>query len=200
MIDKTLPFYPITMCKTDTKQYPKCELPEGYTFAFYQKGDEEKWAAIECSLGQFKSVEKGIECFRREFLEGQDLIPEERVMFVKDAQGEYVATAALWNGMYLGEKMQRVHWVAVSDKCAGKGIAKALISRVLDLYNSLGYEGFIYLLTATYYYPAIGIYKKFGFSYYVGESSLQDNLTDGEFKEQNDKAIALVEQKLSERS
>ena len=109
-----------------------------------------------------------------------------------------VATAALWDGSFLGEIFQRIHWVAVSDKCAGKGIAKALLCRVLDLYNELGYSGFIYLLTATWYYPAISIYRQFGFSEYRGERSLSSKLSDEEFKRQNEEAIAIVDQKLDE--
>lgn len=198
MIDKSIPRYPLTLCKINTDQYPRYSLPQGYSFVFYQKGDEKKWAEIEYSLGQFESIEKGVECFGRQFLTGQELNPEERILFVKDDSGEFVATAALWNGLFLGEDHQRVHWVAVSDKCAGKGIAKALLSRILDMYNELGYSGFIYLVTATWYYPAIGIYKKFGFSEYNGERSLNDELTDEQFREQNEKAIALVDKKLRE--
>ena len=198
MIDKTLPKIQIALYKTDTKEYPKHDLPEGYSFCFYKKGDEVEWAKIECSIGQFASIDEGIESFKREFLQNPILTPEERLFFVKDENGEYVATAALWDGMYLGKKEQRVHWVAVSDKCAGKGIAKALLTRILDLYNELGFEGLIYLITATWYYPAISIYKKFGFNEYSGTKSLSDKLTDEEFVARNTTAITLINQKLSE--
>ena len=40
MIDKSLPKYPLYLYKKDTKQYPKYELPSGYTIEFYKKGDE----------------------------------------------------------------------------------------------------------------------------------------------------------------
>ena len=198
MIDKTLKKYPLYFYKTDTKNYPRYELPRGYRIEFYKKGDERFWAELEVSLGQFDSVEEGVRAFERSFINGQDLKAEERVAFVKDELGEYVATCALWDGEYLGEKCQRLHWLAVSDKCAGKGIAKALISALLDLYNSLGYEGFIYLLTGTWYYKAIGIYRKFGFTEYCGERSLIEGMSDGEFSIQNREAIAIVNNKLNE--
>ncbi len=199
MIDKSLPYIPIVLTKTDTRNYPRHDLPEGYSFAFYQKGDERAWAELEYSLGQFESVEDGIECFYDEFLNDQVCNPEERMFFVKDEKGKCVATLSLWDGIHLGKKCQRAHWLAVSDECAGKGIAKALFTRLLDLYNELGYEGFIYLLTATWYYPAIGIYRKFGFSEYRGEKSLEPNMSDSEFKIRNEKAIALVDEKLSRK-
>ncbi len=197
MIDKSLPYHPLYLFKTDTKQFPKYDLPDGYRFAFYKKGDEKHWAELECSLGQFDCIEKGLESFQKEFIIGHDLSPEERMIFVIDGEGEYVATASLWYGMYLGEKCQRVHWVAVSDKCTGKGIAKALMSRILELYNELGFEGFIYLVTATWYYPAVSIYKKYGFEIYAGDESPSGNKVSDVFKKDNETAIALVNEKLA---
>lgn len=197
MIDKSLPRYYIYLYKTDTKNYPRYELPSGYSIEFYKKGDEVEWAKLECSIGQFDSIEAGVESFKQSFVYGQTLVPEERIIFVKDDRGEYVATCALWDGEYLGKTCQRLHWLAVSDKCAGKGIAKALICAVLDLYNSLGYDGFVYLLTATWYYRAIGIYKKFGFKEYDGERSLIPGMSDEDFVRQNREAIAIVNEKIN---
>ena len=82
MVDKSIPYYPLTMVKEDAENYPRYGLPAGYKFVFYQKGDEKHWAEIEADVAQFSSAEKGIECFRREFLEGQDLEPEKRMLFV----------------------------------------------------------------------------------------------------------------------
>jgi hypothetical protein len=70
------------------------------------------------------------------------------------------------------------------------------VSRALDFYNQLGYEGFIYLQTGTWYYRAIGIYKKFGFKEYDGERSLVANMSDGDFVKQNREALSLVNEKL----
>jgi len=198
MIDRSLPRYPLCLCKTDTKQYPKYELPSGYKIEFYKKGDEVHWAELECSIGQFESIEEALKSFNSEFVNGQTLIPEERMMFVKDESGDYVATCALWDGDFLGKRCQRLHWLAVSDKCTGKGIAKALVCSVLDLYNQLGYEGFVYLWTGTWYYRAIRIYKEFGFVEYDGERSFIKNMSDEEFVKQNREAIAFVNMKLSE--
>ncbi len=198
MLDKSIPHYPLTMNKTDTKNYPRHALPDGYEFVFYQKGDEVKWAEIETDVGQFSCVEKGIECFMRDFVNGQNLDPRERMLFVKSADGEYVATASLWNGKYLGEECQRIHWVAVKDKCAGKGIAKALLTRLMDLYNELGYCGFIYLLTGTRNYPAVSIYRKFGFAEYRGARSLSVNLTDEQFAEQTENAIGIINERIAQ--
>ncbi|MBR5439874.1 MAG: GNAT family N-acetyltransferase [Clostridia bacterium] len=198
MIDKSVEDLNLILCKTDTKNYPRCDLPEGYSFTFYKKGDEYKWAQLEVELGQFKELEKAVEAFRNDFLVNQNLKPEDRTVFVVDPNGEYVATLSLWDGTFLGEYHQRLHWMAVSDKCAGKGIAKALMTRLLDLYNELGYKDFIFLGTETWYYPAISIYRKFGFIEYTGKTSVVQGLSDEEFKVYNERAIKIVNEKLEE--
>lgn len=195
MIDKSLPFRGITLYKNDTKDYPRRELPEGYRFELYKPGDEVKWSEIWGSVGQFESIEEGVNSFRTEFIDGHTLKADERVFFVVAPDGEYVATAALWNGKYLGNVEQRVHWVAVKDKCTGLGIAAAMLTHVLDMFNELGHGGLIYLLTATWFYPAIGIYRKFGFEFFRGDEHPLGEAVES-FRERNDEAIAMVEEKL----
>lgn len=197
MIDKSAEYYDLFMYKTDTESYPVHYLPDGYSFVFYQKGDEKEWARLETELGQFKTIEDGIECFKREFLTNQTLSPEDRMLFVKAPDGEYVATLTLWNGCHFGKEYQRAHWLAVSDKCAGRGIAKALLSRVLQLYNELGFNGFIYLATGSWFYPAISIYRKYGFKEYTEAKSLLASVGDAEFAENTRKCIEYVNMKLS---
>jgi GNAT superfamily N-acetyltransferase len=199
MIDKSLKLYNVILYRENIQNYPLYELPVGYSFSLYQKGDEVLWAALECALGQFETVESGVECFQKEFPEDGILSPEERMLFVKDPNGQIVATCTLWEGDHLGRTLGRFHWLAVSDVCAGKGIAKALFSRLFALALELGYKDVLYLLTGTWYYPAIGMYRKMGFEFYRGERSPFKKLTPEQFREQNEIAIALIEQKLGER-
>lgn len=198
MIDKSVEDMCLALVKTDTQNYPKYSLPQGYTYSFYKDGDEVEWAKLEVELGQFDSVEKGVEHFKKDFLSDENLKPYNRTLFVIDPEGNYVATASLWNFNFLGKLEQNIHWVAVSDRCVGKGIAKALISRLLDLYNELGYKDFIFLYTGTWYYPAINIYKKFGFNFYEGERSSVKDMSDSDFKIYNQKAINIVNEKLAQ--
>ena len=132
MIDKSVEFYSVILYKKDVGNRPSFELPEGYFFDFYKDGDELFWAEIEVSLGQFETIEEGIACFKREFLSDERLDPHKRVLFVKDGTGMAVATASLWVGEHLFSELPRFHWLAVSDECAGKGIAKANIKRIFD--------------------------------------------------------------------
>ena len=197
MIDKSIPYYPLTMVKEGTGNYPRHDLPSGYRFEFYKKGDEKHWAEIEVAVGQFSDIEKGLEYFNKEFIALQDLDPEKRMLFVISPDGEYVGTASLWNGLFYGEKKQRLHWVAVKDSHSGKGIAKAMLCRLMDLYCELGYSGFIYLLTGTRNWHAVSLYRKFGFSEYISDRSPSSRTTDEEFAENTKRAVAIINEMIS---
>lgn len=197
MIDKSIPYYPLTMVKENTEDYPRYELPEGYFFVFYKNGDENYWAEIETDVGQFDSVEKGLECFRREFLDGQDLNPESRMLFVVAPDGEYAGTASLWNGTFYGEKKQRIHWVAVKDSHSGKGIAKAMLCRLMHLYGDLGYSGFLYLLTGTRNWHAVSLYRKFGFCEFISERSPSSRTLDDVFAHNTENALRIINDMIS---
>ena len=200
MIDKSVEFYSVILYKKDVGNRPTFKLPEGYFFDFYKEGDEVFWAEIEVSLGQFNTLEEGIDCFKREFLSNERLDPRQRVLFVKDGTGKVVATASLWTGEHLFGELPRFHWLAVSDECAGKDIAKALFTRLFELYDELSLVGDIYLVTATRYYPAIAMYKKyFGFEFYEGERSPFHYISNEKFAAQNPKAISIIEEKIKER-
>jgi hypothetical protein len=67
----------------------------------------------------------------------------------------------------------------------------------MDLHGELGYDGMIYLLTATWYYPAISIYRSFGFSEYRGPKSLSSSLSDEAYCEKCAAAIAAVDERIA---
>lgn len=197
MLDKSLPLCYVLMTKEDTEKYPKYSLPTGYSFKFYEKGDEKSWSEIEMSVGQFSTMEEGLRCFNAEFVDGHILRPEDRVFFVIDPNGKAVATGALWNGEWKGEIKERIHWIAVDESCKGKGIAKTIVTKALDLYNELGFKGFIYLVTESWCYSAVNIYERFGFKLYEGDLPSQCfGITNEEFVKQNELGIKLIRDKI----
>ena len=198
MLDLSIPKISVSLYKNDPQNYPKYYLPEGYTFSYYKKGDEVDWARIHVEVGQFETLEEGVDAFKRNFLIDQDLIAEERIIFVRDKNREIIATSALWDGLYLGVNSPRIHWVCVTDKCTGLGIAKAMLTKLFDMFFELGYKDFIYLWTGTRNYAAISIYKSFGFEYYHGEINPRSNKKEEDFSETNEKAIAFIDSKISE--
>ena len=197
MIDTTVEAINLFMLKKDTYFFPAFGLPSGFYFDFYRKGDEVFWAELEFELGQFSSTDRGIEVFRNEFLNNTELSPEERMIFVKDPDGKVVGTGTLWDGDFLGERLQRIHWIAVSDSCAGMCIGKAIVTRLLELHSELGYSSPIYLWTGTRYYPAVNMYRKFGFSLYEGERDPITANKNEEFARRNRIAISIVNEKIN---
>ena len=119
------------------------------------------------------------------------------MLFVVAPDGEYVGTASLWNGLFYGEKKQRIHWVAVKDSHSGKGIAKAMLSRLMQLYCELGYSGFIYLLTGTRNWHAVTLYRKFGFREHVSDRSPSSRTSDADFAANTANAIEIINEMIA---
>lgn len=91
-------------------------------------------------------------------------LTRERMLFVRDASGlnprHGHAVASEWEG----ESPARIHWVGVLPQHEGKGIAKAMLSRLFRRYDELGLKGRVFLVTQSWSYPAIRIYQKYGFA------------------------------------
>lgn len=199
MIDKTIEDISVFMIKRNTREFPEFHLPKGYRFQFYKDGNEADWARLEIGIGQFESEDRALRCFCNEFLKDQRLDVRENLLFVQNEEGRIVATGALWDGDFLGERLRRIHWIAVSDECKGLGIAKAIISRLLELNLALTDENPIYLWTGTRYYPAVSIYLGFGFEFYDGDKDPQGILSPEEYLQKNKRGIGIIKEKISER-
>lgn len=199
MIDKTIEDISTFMIKKNVGDFPKYSLPEGYYFTFYEAGCERDWARLEMGIGQFEEEARALRCFENEFIKGQRLSPNEYLLFVRNKEGAAVATGALWDGDFLGERLRRIHWIAVSDECRGLGIAKAIICRLLELNSELCSDKPIYLWTGTRYYPAVSIYLSFGFDFYEGKTDPQGLLSEADFVLKNQKGISIIRKKISER-
>lgn len=195
MLDKSLPLIGVMMEKRDTKNYPRYALPAGYRFSFYQDGYEEDWARIQFALGQTASYEDALALFWREFGPIREQLYR-RSLFVIDPAGRVAAIASLWPGEDYGETRQRLHWVAVDPAHQGRGIAKALLTRVMELYGELGYYGFIYLVSQTWSYKALGIYREFGFVPYMGPCPA--GWDSNGYEERTRRAWAMIEEKLAD--
>lgn len=196
MLDKSLPYYGVIMVKNDTNTYPNFPLPEGFTLCGYQPGFEQFWADIMLATQQTDSLAEGLAIFQKDFLPRKDLLASQ-CLFVLDSAGKAVATASLWHGDHFGAELPRIHWVAVSPEAEGKGLAKALLTRLCGIYNELGYHDFLYLGSQTWSYPAIHLYTTFGFHPYMGEQPINWQTTGGSFSSENKKAWDIIKQKTS---
>jgi len=150
----------IMMVRAVLDGVPSCPLPEGFSIRRYRPGDEKVWTRIWTAAELFGSV--GPETFAREFGDRADLLPE-RQLYLCDAAGHEVGTAAAWFGRSdIDPEAGLVHWVAVVPEMQGRGLAKPLMSAVLVRLRELGYRR-AYLITQEARVAAVNLYLRFGF-------------------------------------
>lgn len=167
MIDRSVPYIGIIMVKNNVKEYPRYEIPDGYEFVMYQDGFEKYWAELETSVGEFDEYEKALGYFKKEFMSKKELLPD-RCSFIRTTGGEFAATASVWPGDTFGKIQDKIHWVCVHPGHQGNGLAKAVLTQAMHIFNSIGKDDMTYLTTQTNSYKAINIYRKFGFRIYTG--------------------------------
>lgn len=163
MLDKSIPYAEIWMCRERELPVAEKALPEGFHFKLYQEGDELEWAAIETAVSEFDDETKAIAYFNEKFA---PFIRElkQRMLFVTDPAGEKVGTcSAWWKETPDGIRHPLVHWVAVKPGYQGKGLAKAMMTQTLKMLQNLETTSPIYLHTQTWSHPAIRLYQKLGF-------------------------------------
>ena len=200
-IDKSVKYFGIIMEKHDASIYPKHELPEGFSFVKYQPGFDKKWAELNYEVDHTETLEAAEKIFKKEFLDHDpDAMKEKMVFAVDESNNNLAGVGAVWDGDMFGEIQQRLHWIAVSSKYQNRGIAKAVISKLFDIYNDLGYNGYIYLTSQTWSYKALNIYKHFGFKPYMGEQPVNwtKDLKNKSYEEQNAEAWKIINEKLNQ--
>jgi ribosomal protein S18 acetylase RimI-like enzyme len=149
------------MIRRDLLWLQNFDLPAGFRFKTFQKGDEVAWAEIETAAGEFDCVESALNRFQSGFGEHFDEL-EDRMFFIEDKNSRLIATGTAWyDNSFLGEPYGRVHWIAVHPDFQGRGLAKPLLSHVMcQLAKS---HDKAYLITLTTSLRAIKIYLDFGF-------------------------------------
>ncbi|MFP4385165.1 MAG: GNAT family N-acetyltransferase [Spirochaetia bacterium] len=198
MLDKSVPYIGVIMVKTK-KGYPDFQLPQEYRFHMYEPGDELKWAELEASVDEFADEKEASTLFEKVYMPRQKELPE-RLVFITGKDG-FAATGTMLDGTHFGSVLPRVHWVSVHPDHQGRGLAKSLMTRLLDIHAGLDkrYPVYpVYLTTQTWSYKAVNIYKKFGFEPYTGKMPEGWETQGKSFQEDNKKAWDLIERKLRE--
>ena len=162
MLDKSIPFAELFMCRKAGTPIPVFPLPEGFRYVFYCDGDERDWAKIETSVDEFDNEFSALLHFKEYFLPDAEELYR-RCLFIETENGEKVATANAWWSYIEDQRRPWLHWVSVDSRYLGLGLGKAIISRVTELLRELEGDTDFYLRTQTWSYKAISIYKKLGF-------------------------------------
>ena len=170
MIDKSIPHYRIIMkYYGDISSFTEPVLPQGFRFKGYESGDREKWADIECSVGEFETTDKAAEYFDKEFMPHEELL-KDRCLFIIDGQGNYAGTSSAWFFDKEGPRMGMVHWVAVKPEYQGLGLGKALVQKIMSLFPIYEPGCGIFLHTQTWSHKAVVLYSRLGFRMMKKES------------------------------
>lgn len=160
--DERIKYYEL-MLERDLEGISHFPLPEGYRYVFYREGDRDQWVDIEKSAKEFTSYEQGLEAWNRYYGGREDTLTN-RMVFIEDADGRKVATATAYYDVRGIDKSGDgwLHWVAVRREYQGRGLAKPLITHVLDIMRDLGYTH-AKIPTQTTTWLACKIYLDLGF-------------------------------------
>lgn len=196
MIDRSIPFYPIMMIKSDMDAYPDYPLHPDYEFSFFSpETGREDWIHVQYLSNQLENVDEIGPMFDSEFMTDPELLPSQ-MLFVRDKKtGEAVASAALWYGNPFGYKQMRIHWVATHENHQGKGLCRAMLSRLMKRYHELNMTGDVFLFSQTFSYAAISIYQDFGFKRYLGQEPVNWHVDN--FEESQKTAWQMIDEKIA---
>lgn len=194
MMDKTIPYIGVIMTCQDPTAYPHCPLPRGYEIRPYEPGMEKDWAILQASVEHMDTAEEALARFNEELAPDQETL-RNRAFFVYNPEGRLAASALLWHGNHFGRTLARVHWVAVSPDEQGKGLCKALMTLLMDLYHKNSLTGGLYLTSQTWSYKALNIYRQFGFKPYTGPQLPGWKPVTDDYEQETREAWNLIEQK-----
>lgn len=188
MLDKTIPYYRVIMQRKAGTPVPGASLPEGFDFVSFAAGDEEHWAKIETSVGEFEEVGEALNYFKKDFLPYTSEL-ERRTIFVENKHSEKIATLTNWWG-YTGKRRDPwMHWIAVKPQYQGLGLGKSIffegVRRMIEIEGDRDF----FLPTQTWSYKAIGVYLKAGFDYFPERHA-------GGYENEYEKALPILKQKI----
>ena len=152
----------------DNLEFSEIPLLEGYKFLMYSSDLKKKWTDIQVSSGHILERTEGERYFEEVFLKKEEKL-EELMIFIEGPDKEIVGTGAIWEGKHFQndkKREYRLHWIAIDPKHGGKGLAKALVSKLLTIFKDKKMGEGLYLSTQTCSYVAIKIYQNFGFQPY----------------------------------
>jgi ribosomal protein S18 acetylase RimI-like enzyme len=149
----------VLMIRTNMEGLPHVAPPSGFRIRTYQEGDALEWVRIHELADQYNKVT--LETFQCEF--GYDIeAMRGRGFFIETDAGEVIGTATAWyDGAFEGEPYGRVHWVAIIPEYQGRGLAKPLLSAVME--HLAQSHDKAYLVTSSARIPAIHLYLEYGF-------------------------------------
>lgn len=160
MLDRNIPFYNMIL-RCDHIINSEIRLPDGYTFRFYEPGDEKEWAKLEYEIGDFDTMELAEEYFVTNYCQDINEI-KRRCVFVLNQEKQIVGSCIAWHDFRNHQNVASLHWLIVSPGQQGKHLGKALCQKTMKIFEKLG-EFPVYIHTQPWSYVAVFLYVKMGF-------------------------------------
>ena len=155
------PHTPLKMLREDLENIPDFDIPAGYTIRSYRSGDEAHWLCVHLLADhehQFKP-----DTFKQQFSSDARVLAQ-RQFYLLDPAQSVIGTATAWfNEDFDGERIGRVHWVAIVPECQGRGLSRPLMTAICRRLLELGHNK-AYLTTSAARAAAIHLYLRFGFA------------------------------------
>lgn len=162
MLDQSIPFHPIIMKRAYAKAPHPAGLPSGFRLRTYLPGDETAWAEIETAVKEFDSIAAALKCYNSYLSHPEDL--KQRQWFAVAPDGVIAATATAWWMPSPGGRIPVVHALGCRAEFQGKGLGKAVATKMLETFYRLDPGKDVWLDTQTWSYKAIGLYLDLGFT------------------------------------
>ncbi|OLZ09598.1 GNAT family N-acetyltransferase [Sulfobacillus thermosulfidooxidans] len=162
MLDKSLPYYNVIMKRPASLPMPTGDLPEGWRLCSYESGNDQQWAEIERSVGEFDNIATARSYFHDHYL----VFPNEvrkRVLFVQSPKGAFAGTVTAWWNDTGNRRDASLHWLAVRPAYQRMGLGRALVAHCLSLIKQLEGHCEVWLHTQTWSHRAIRLYLSAGF-------------------------------------
>ena len=162
MLDKTIPHYTLKFVYKPGVKIPDAVLPEGFSWHFWQPGDQQDWSLIETAVDEFATVADAQRRFNIDFLPYPEELSQ-RLFFIVSPTGQRIGNCAAW--WHHENKLQYplLHYLAVLPEFQGLRLGRALVLKTLQVFSRLNPKEEVRLGTQTWSWPAICLYLSCGF-------------------------------------
>lgn len=160
MLDRSIPFYNLIL-KCSCPPSAAVRLPPGFSLRLYQAGDEDAWAALECSIGDFRTPAQARQYFLHTYGSRQTAL-QQRCLFAVNSAGQPAGSCIAWQDVRCGQPVSSLHWLVVHPAFRGQGLGRALCLAAMRLFEQADAYP-VYLHTQPWSWRALMLYAEIGF-------------------------------------
>lgn len=157
-MDRTIPFYN-TILRCDEYCLQQIQMPDGYTIVPYKDGLEVDWARLECTVGDFSTVEEAIQYFMGKYPNREN---DDDILFLLNDNSQIVGSCIAWVDVRQGSCVNSLHWLVVDEQYQRNGLGRILCYETMNRFY-LRNQKPIYIHTQPWSWKAILLYVSLGF-------------------------------------